>query len=129
MISGSLPVATVRREGGARRSPYKAESCNYGRRVPTEGQPNPYPDPSRPLDRNLAGLETNTRAGDSLSNPTRQSRRAGRIEKSTALTVPRHSSTAVSNVCYILWAILQSWRRAKGTGPKALRSHPLVALW
>src|SRR5215213_3365147 len=94
MISGSLPVATVRREGGARRSPaYKAESCNYGRRVPTEGQPNPYPDPSRPLDRNLAGLETKTRAGSTQRNPTRQSRRARRIEKSTALTVLGHSST------------------------------------
>jgi hypothetical protein len=25
----------------------------YGRRVLTEGQPNPYPDPSRPLDGNV----------------------------------------------------------------------------
>jgi len=41
----------------------------------------------------LAPLKTNTRAGDSLSNPTRKSRRAVRIEKSTALTVLRHSST------------------------------------
>jgi hypothetical protein len=28
----------------------------YGRRVPTEGQPNPYPDPSRPLDGYVAPL-------------------------------------------------------------------------
>jgi hypothetical protein len=46
-----------------------------GRRVHSEGQPNPYPDPSRSLDRNLAGLETNTQAGVhtfETRNPARQ---------------------------------------------------------
>ena len=41
----------------------------------------------------LAPPKTNTRAGYTLINSARKSRRAGRIEKSTALTMFRHSST------------------------------------
>ena len=46
----------------------------------------------------------------------------------TALAVPCHSSTAVGNVCYILWAIFQSWRREQRVStPKAPREANLGA--
>src|SRR5215212_6367385 len=54
---------------------------------------NPSRYPPLSLQAIIATRKTNTRAGDSLSNPTRQSCRAGRIEKITALTKLRHSST------------------------------------
>jgi hypothetical protein len=54
---------------------------------------NPSRYPPHSLQAILADLETNTRAGYTLRKPARKSRRAVRIEKSTALTVFRHSSS------------------------------------
>jgi hypothetical protein len=67
----------------------------------------------------LAPLKKNTRAGTRYEN--RPANRAGRKVRGTALSVPRHSSTAVGNVCYILWSIFQSWRREQ----RARRRKPL----
>jgi hypothetical protein len=57
----------------------------YDRRVHTEGQPNPYPYPSRPLDE-YAGREPAKTTGLPIAQ-------GGETEIGTALTVFRHSST------------------------------------
>jgi hypothetical protein len=70
----------------------------------------------------LAPLKTNTRAGYMLRKPARKSRRAERIEKIRPDCAPPLYHR-MGNVCYILWATFQSWRRAKARRRKPLEAN------
>ena len=83
-----------------------------------------YPSPitRKALEAILTPLKTNTRAGYTLRKPARKSRRAERIVKIRPDCAPPLYHR-MGNVCYILWATFQSWRRAK-----ARRRKPLEAI-
>jgi hypothetical protein len=77
------------------------DSSAVKRPSPTQGILDHQDRRRKPLEANLAPLKTNTRAGVMPRNPARKSCRAVRIEKITALTKLRHSSTGELHMLHI----------------------------